>query len=227
MTHAYLYKWTHLPTGKWYVGSKSSKGCSPEIHEKYICSSKIVKPMVKEHREEWIYQILVISNPRYIRQLEKLYLRALHAKDDPMSFNQSNASCEYDKTGMKDSFETRHRKSLSRRGEKNPSYGKRGEKSPLFNRPHSESTKEKQSIGVKLYAAARPASHNENISKALKGNPNVGIKGSRNPSFGKSEVAKHINDKPPKTCPHCLKTMNLGNYARYHGDKCKKYNANE
>ena len=221
MTIPYLYKWTHLPTGKWYVGSKSSKNCSPKAHEKYICSSKIVKPMVREHREEWQYQILAIGEAKYIRNLEKLYLRHCQAKDDLMSFNQSHACCEYDRTGQKDSNETRHKKSLARQGEKNPSYGKRGELSPLYNQKHSTDTKVKQSIGVKLYAATRPASHNENISKALKGNPNVGLKGARNPSYGKPEVANHINSKPPKTCPYCNKTVSLGNYARWHGESCK------
>ena len=27
--------------------------------------------------------------------------------------------------------------------------------------------------------------------------------------------------KQKKQCPHCSKIMDLGNYARYHGDKCK------
>jgi len=27
--------------------------------------------------------------------------------------------------------------------------------------------------------------------------------------------------KPVKTCPHCSKTIDSANYARYHGDKCK------
>lgn len=29
-------------------------------------------------------------------------------------------------------------------------------------------------------------------------------------------------NKKQLTCPHCGKTMDCGNYARYHGDKCKK-----
>ena len=26
-TQAYLYKWIHIPTQKWYVGSRTAKGC--------------------------------------------------------------------------------------------------------------------------------------------------------------------------------------------------------
>lgn len=26
-TQAYLYKWTHIPTQKWYVGSRTAAGC--------------------------------------------------------------------------------------------------------------------------------------------------------------------------------------------------------
>jgi hypothetical protein len=43
-TQAFLYKWTHLPSGKWYVGSRTAKGCHPE--DGYYCSSKEVKPLI-------------------------------------------------------------------------------------------------------------------------------------------------------------------------------------
>lgn len=28
-TTAYVYRWTHIPTGKWYVGSRTAKGSHP------------------------------------------------------------------------------------------------------------------------------------------------------------------------------------------------------
>jgi hypothetical protein len=52
MTIAYVYKWTQLSTGKWYIGSRSAIGCNPNQHEKYICSSKTVKPMILEDRND-------------------------------------------------------------------------------------------------------------------------------------------------------------------------------
>jgi hypothetical protein len=47
-TKAYLYRWTHIPSQKWYVGSRTGKGCHPD--DGYICSSKIVKPMITENK---------------------------------------------------------------------------------------------------------------------------------------------------------------------------------
>lgn len=221
MSIPYLYKWTQLSTGKWYIGSKSSKNCDPLLHEKYICSSTLVKPLVIESRDDWIYEILVIGPAKYIRNLESKYLKLLNAKNDSMSYNRSNASCEYDRTGIKESNETRLKKSLARQGDKNPSFGKRGPLSPLYGRKHSAETKEKQSSGLKEYSKNRPEDHNTNISKALKGNPKVGLKGEKNPSYGRPEVADRINSLPPKTCEHCSKTISLGNYSRWHGDNCR------
>jgi hypothetical protein len=141
-----------LSTGKWYVGSKSSVGCHPANHENYICSSKIVKPLVIEDRNDWSYEILVIGPAAYIRNLEKKYLQSLDARNNPMSYNQSNACCEYDKTGMKDSQETKLKKSMARQGSKNPMFGKTGNLSPHYGQLHSEERKLKQSVGVSAYA---------------------------------------------------------------------------
>jgi hypothetical protein len=79
-TIPYLYKWTQLSTGMWYIGSKTQKGWGPAMHEKYICSSKIVKPMILENRDDWVYEILVIGEASYIRKLETTYLLILDAK---------------------------------------------------------------------------------------------------------------------------------------------------
>ena len=232
----YLYMWTHLSSGKWYVGSKSSKNCHPDNHEKYICSSRIVKPMIKENRNDWNYKILDIGEVKYIRDLEKQYLRSYNAKDDPMSFNRSNASCEYDRTGQKDSYITRKKKSLARQGELNPMFGKRGADCPHFGKTHSDLRKQNQSVGVSNYAKNRPLAHNENISRALKGNPNVGVKGERNGSYGKPahptakamSTLKNSGDNNPmrrpenqKLCEHCNKTIAKNHYTMFHGPKCK------
>lgn len=88
MTRAYLYKWTEKTTGKWYIGSRSRKGCHP--NDGYICSSKVVKPMIKECPDNWIREVLVIGHPKYIVELEANYLKALDAKNDCMSYNQCN-----------------------------------------------------------------------------------------------------------------------------------------
>ncbi len=221
-TIPYLYKWTQLSTGMWYIGSKTQKGWGPSLHEKYICSSKIVKPMILENRDDWVYEILVIGEASYIRKLETSYLLMLDAKNNSNSYNRSNASFDPgNKLGIKESIETRKKKSIARLGVKNPMYGKTGENSPHYGKKHSDEIKSKQRIGVKKYAMNRPKEHNMKISESLKGNPKVGLKKEKNPSFGKPWVADHLNIIPPKTCEYCNKTISIGNYTRWHGNNCK------
>lgn len=89
-TNAFIYKWTHLPTMKWYLGSKSSKGC--HVDDGYICSSKTVKPMIKANPEEWVRTIVEEFGEDVIAcvKAEAEMLDLLNAKDDPRSFNMHN-----------------------------------------------------------------------------------------------------------------------------------------
>lgn len=88
MTTAYVYKWTHLPTLKWYVGSRTRKNCHP--NEKYICSSKIVKPLILANPNEWTREIIATGDPEEMSKLEGEILQTFDAKNDPRSFNQHN-----------------------------------------------------------------------------------------------------------------------------------------
>jgi hypothetical protein len=234
-TTAYLYKWIHIPTGQWYVGSKSSPGCHPDAHEKYICSSRIVKPMVKENRADWTYIILAIGDPAYIRRAETLYLRRIDAKNDPTSFNRSNAGWDAgNRLGVKESDQTRMRKSIARRGEKNPMWGKKGESCPHYGKKHSD--QRKSNISKSLTGHVKSDEHRKNISDALKGNPKVGMKGERNPQYGKpaseaSKIAsklKNSGENNPmrrpenqKVCENCNRTVAKNHYTLFHGPKCK------
>lgn len=97
-TQAFLYKWTHLPSGMWYIGSRTANGC--HINDGYICSSNTVKPLILENLSQWNREILVIGEPKYIRQLEKLYLTTIDAKNDLMSFNKTNADRNFGMPGQ-------------------------------------------------------------------------------------------------------------------------------
>lgn len=88
MTLAYVYKWTHLPTGKWYIGSRTRKNCHP--NDGYICSSKTVKPMIEKDSSQWARTIIAIGDPIAMRQLEAKLLLELNAEKEPNSFNKSN-----------------------------------------------------------------------------------------------------------------------------------------
>lgn len=237
-TIPYLYIWIHIATGKWYIGSKIREGWNPSRHEEYICSSKVVKPLIIENKEEWCYDIMMTGPSNFIKELENIILAGLDAKNDPMSFNQHNGDGLYNRFGVKESVETRLKKREARLGEKNPMFNKRGILSPNYGKIHSEETKQKQSDGLKKYSVARPASHNASISKALTGNKKLSERmlGKNNPMYGTScsdynkqmTKLKNSGDRNPmkksihqRQCIHCDKIVAKNHYTMFHGDKCK------
>jgi len=237
-TIPYIYKWIHIPSGRWYIGSKIRNGWNPSRHEEYICSSKEVKPMILKNRNEWAFEILHIGEAGYVAELERVLLKSLNAKDDTMSFNQHNGDGLYNQYGVKENSITRQRKSKARIGNKNPMYGKVGEKSPHYGKKYDDSRKQNQRIGVQKYAKNRPASHNENISKSLTGNSKLAdrMRGDKNPMYGipasdyNKAMTKLKNSgennpmkklKNQKVCEHCNRTIAKNHYTMFHGDKCK------
>ena len=96
----YLYKWTELSTNKWYIGSRTRKGCHP--NDGYICSSKIVKPMILSNPENWSRTVILFGgDPEKIIELENFMLQDLDAKHDPMSYNLHNGDRKFSASGKK------------------------------------------------------------------------------------------------------------------------------
>jgi uncharacterized coiled-coil protein SlyX len=96
-TTAFVYKWTHVPTGRWYIGSRTKQGCNPD--DGYICSSKTIKPLITENLAEWHREILAVGEPAAMLELETRYLVSLDAKNDPMSYNQHNSDGKFSTAG--------------------------------------------------------------------------------------------------------------------------------
>jgi hypothetical protein len=88
MTIAYVYKWTHIPTLKWYVGSRTATNCHPD--DGYICHSKDIKPLIVENSIEWSREIIATGTQQEMYELETTILSTLDAKNDPRSFNKHN-----------------------------------------------------------------------------------------------------------------------------------------
>lgn len=88
-TQAFVYKWIHKPSGMWYIGSRTAKGC--HVDDGYICSSDTVKPMIQQNPEQWERTIIETGTPQDMRKLESRLLQDMGAKNNIMSFNRSNA----------------------------------------------------------------------------------------------------------------------------------------
>lgn len=200
-TVAYVYKWIHISTGKWYIGSRTKVGCHP--NDGYLCSSKLVKPLILATPAEWKREIIATGTPMEMYQLETTLLMEANAKHDANSFNQHNNDRSPLRTGIPHTLKSIQKMSGPRTpyGAQSPEHiGKRADKKRGQKRPDlSESNKNK--VG-----------HN-------------------NPNFGKlqSEEWKHKNrlahlGKPKNKveCPVCGTIGGSGVMQRWHFDKCKQ-----
>lgn len=93
---AYVYELIDKQTGKWYVGSRTSKTSSPdELGMSYFSSSRVVSPLFKANPARFETRIIVVSDPDYVAKVEVSMLELRGAKDDPNSYNMTNGSLDY------------------------------------------------------------------------------------------------------------------------------------
>ena len=217
ITHtSFVYKWIHLPTGKWYIGSRTAKGCHPQ--DGYISSSQLIKPLIKQNPTEWKREIIKTGSPEEMIKLETTLLESLDAKHNPMSFNQHNGDGKFTRTGVKVSEGTRKKQSESIK----KVHPNRGKPSPNRGKIASEETRKKQSES-KLGKKRKP------FTEQTRDKIRQAKLGSNNPSYGKTpseetrEKLRQANQgkKETFTCPHCGKVGSGGSMARWHFDNCK------
>ena len=209
-TQAYLYRWVHIPTGKWYVGSRTKTGCHP--NDNYICSSKYVKPMISANRDDWTREILLISNSQFIKDLEAAYLRKVDARNDPQSFNLHNGDGKFTTQGVTLTSTTREKMRIAKIGKCD------GEKNNFFGKHHTvESIAKSKRVGAKngmfgKTGAMHPGSKPK--SEKFKEMMSLRMSGDHHPS---KDPKNHI------ICEHCGKSMTVkSNYVRWHGANCKE-----
>lgn len=243
MEQAYVYRWTELSTGKWYIGSRTAKGCHP--NDGYICTSKVVKPLILANPNNWKRTIIYLGASKNALNFEMQMLVGLNAAKREDSYNQHNQDGKFTRLGVIESSEIRQKKSKARHGDKNPSYGKRRILSPNYGRkypPKSEETRRKLSEALKGKTGwnkgkkmpPMPQEARQKISKALKGRVSP-MKGRPNPAVVELNK-KRMGIKRPEhsawmkgrtwhckksQCPYCNKIGSGGNMQRYHFDNCK------
>jgi hypothetical protein len=165
LTIPFIYRWDEISTGKWYIGAHYRKGCHP--NDGYICSSKVVKPLIKNHPNNWIWTIIEICpSVQIAKDREAQILQELNARIDPNSYNKTNADGKFGRSGshseqtkqlMKD-----NRSDFS--GANNPMYGKIG---GMAGKTHSAITKQK--IRQSLIGQVFSTDHKVKISNSLQG----------------------------------------------------------
>ena len=81
MTVAFVYKWTHIPSLKWYVGSRTAKGCHPD--DGYIASAKLLKNHILENKDEWKREIISIDSVKNVLKMYKKRTTLVRGKEHP------------------------------------------------------------------------------------------------------------------------------------------------
>lgn len=228
---AYVYRWTHIPTGKWYIGSRTARGCHPD--DGYICSSKHVKPLIENDMSNWEREIMTYGSPYWMRIVEKELLKVSDAMNNPMSLNRSNGYCPeitstqgkkrmnkngtnitvlesdvdlYIENGWKLGFSEKVKENMKDNhadvsGEKNPMYGVK-----RIGQAATFYGKKHSSETIEKMKKPKTRQHKLAISKSKKGD--------KNGMFGKKQ--------PKKYCSHCGQHIAVNIYARWHGENCKK-----
>jgi hypothetical protein len=87
---AFVYKWTHTPTLKWYVGYHKGS-----IDDGYICSDQRrkgspLKQSIIDNPNNWVRTIIETGSCKDMFALETEILQLFDARSDPRSFNASN-----------------------------------------------------------------------------------------------------------------------------------------
>ena len=151
-TQAFVYKWTHHPSLRWYIGSRTAQGCHPG--DGYICSSRQVRPLIESAGSEWTRTVVATGTPKDMLELETVILELFDAKNDPRSYNQHNGDGRFTTSGVephnKGKYIPRNKPSWNS-GKKAPqiSAAKKGKPAPNKGVPMSEEQKVKISLARK------------------------------------------------------------------------------
>lgn len=160
MNTAYVYKWTHLPTLNWYVGSRTS--ARAKLNDKYICSSNLVKQLIQANPEEWERTIIDNGEPLSMYDLESEILQASDARNDPRSLNKHNNDGKWTNTG--------NSWNGARQGKNNPMFGKTSWNKGLTKETSASLAAIGQASKIRNTGQKRPKAHCDAIRQSLLGN---------------------------------------------------------
>lgn len=228
----YVYLCVHKETQQFYIGYRYKNTAPSNVDfPTYKTSSK----SVRESFDRFAWVILAeFADKESAYDFEQALI--YEHLDDPLILNQQchhgKQRWNFSRTGIKESAETRLKKSIARRGELNPMYGKdrSGANSTFLGKKHSEETKARISktqtgkkasdeTKAKLREAAktRPPQSQETIEKRRQ--HHIGAKRTEET---KLKISQRAKERVKVQCEHCLKQISTSNYTRWHGKNCKE-----
>jgi len=228
---SYVYRWTHLPSGKWYIGSRTSKNCHPD--DGYICSSKYVKPLIEATPSDWQREIIAYGSSKWMRVVEKELLHVSDARNNPQSFNRNNCTTPDVTSTQNKKRMHKEEKNIMVCAEDIDIYLEQGWKLGF-----TDQVKTNMKIGHTDVSGSNNPMHG--MSRSGKDAPFYGKKHSQQTieklkkpraarakqkmsEFKIGQLNGMFGKKQPKTyCSHCDQYYAVNTYARWHGDNCKR-----
>lgn len=196
---AYVYYIRHIPTGKYYYGSRYNhikSGMIPEddLWVKYFSSSREVKKLIQETGTDSFETVILFKDidPDTCFEFEQTVIKE-HIKD-PLCINKRYFNTASGKTSY-----------------------------CVFGKTLSSKGKPKKETTVAKMRKPKSVSHKENIRKAQL------LNGGNGPDRHTTETINKIKAtltetsafKKKVSCPHCNKEGGIGPMTRFHFDNCK------
>jgi hypothetical protein len=230
MTTPFFYIIKHK-SGKQYAGVKFAKGCQPsDLLTKYFTSSKVVKTLLQEDSSSFeIIKTIEFESKQLAMEFEEFFLTEIKAHINPNWLNRS-AGRAINPNSVKETC-------LSKYGVDNPSQlqsVKDKVEETCMNRFGFKSRFESEDFAnlrkdtmIERYGFEH-SMQSPIIQQKCKNTLLIKY-GVDNPSkISKNRKAASesmkIKNSVVKNCPHCNLSCNVGNYSRWHGEKCKSLN---
>lgn len=233
----FVYLIRHIPSGKFYAGSRTAKGCHySDLWTNYFTSSKYVKELINSDGID-SFQILMIFEcvgRNNALQFETTLLKAVDAAKSRSWLNKTNSDGKFSQTGIftincnsrKAKFSKERKKckpySLERR--LNMSAGKIGVLASESHKANISASlkgrKHSSEAIAKISAAHRGSKRSNETCEKMR----ISQTGKVLTSRQKSKISESMRNLSKITCSHCRTDYAPSPFARYHGDKCKQFN---
>jgi hypothetical protein len=223
---AYVYEWTELSTGMRYVGSRTAKNSHPD--DGYICSSKIVKPMIIENPSGWTREILGTGSPQDMRELEIKILHEVNAAKNPAYYNKTNGDARLYgcHLGYKQPEHVKKKRAEKLKGKKHSDERNEQKRQRMLSNPTRGMLGKQQS--EKQKQAARMANlGKKQTEETRKKQSQIGKERCKSPEERQrmKEMRAKVKSRkgtmyPKQPCIKCQKLIGINNMA-FHLTKCK------